>query len=192
MISARAFQNVPKALLCNYEFRILGVVLVTAIFCGQMVAQTPAVPTPWPGAPIVVDSNSHSSQSASAVFVDTFCLGGVGSTPGTYVLVPATSVTNANCNGSITAIEMPMAYKCTAKNFFVTAGVSSGDTVALYVNGSTSSSYPHCSLSTGTSPYTCSDTSDSITINAGTPWSARATETASDATANIRVAFQCQ
>jgi hypothetical protein len=60
------------------------------------------------------------------------------------------------------------------------------------VNGSTSSSYPHCSLSTGTSPYTCSDTSDSITINAGTPWSARATETASDATANIRVAFQCQ
>jgi len=29
------------------------------------------VPTPWPGAPIVADSNSHSSQSASAVFVDT-------------------------------------------------------------------------------------------------------------------------
>jgi len=52
----------------EYFISLASLLCIIILFGMPVVAQ---VPTPWPGAPIVADSNSHSSQSASAVFVDT-------------------------------------------------------------------------------------------------------------------------
>ncbi len=122
-----------------------------------------------------------------------FCLGNVGTTAGTFPLLPGSAV--ANCSGpSTTAVEVPMPYTCTAKNLYVVAGTAGNNgtgsgVTTLYKNGSTVTSLK-CTLGTATS---CHDTTDTVTLNAGETWSIRTTSNgASETLANVRASFQCQ
>jgi hypothetical protein len=140
---------------------------------------------------------SHTFGSSTApTMLNAFCLNSLSGTwSANYVLAPA-ALNSANCSATTTAIEMPMAYACTATAFYVIAGnAGPGDSVTLYKNQNTNvgSTYPHCSIGAGP-PIGCSDvSSDHVAFAAGDTWSVRITTSGgSDNTANVRVAFQCQ
>lgn len=125
--------------------------------------------------------------------VNSFCNGTIGTANATtYFVTPGgTGATSTVCTMT-GGVEMPMPMACTAKNLYVsvgTAGSAAGSTlVKLFVNGSGSTLT--CTAGTAT---TCNDTTHTVAITAGQGWSIRVTTgQATDTTANIRVAFQCQ
>ena len=156
-------------------------------------AKTFNVPVTAPTVNVTSGYQLNGSSIQASTVVVAFCLGTVGTTSGTFVLTPGTSITNANCSGTTTAVEMPMPYACTAKNLYVVAGTGgnngtgSGITTLFKNNSATS---VKCTVGTSTS---CHDISDSITLSAGDRWSIRTTSNgAGETLANVRAAFQCQ
>lgn len=85
---------------------------------------TTSITTPTVNATTGYQLNGTAIQ-ASAILT-AFCLGTIGTTSGTFILVPAEPSTTANCNASSVATtpEMPMPYACTAKNLYAVAGVA--------------------------------------------------------------------
>lgn len=135
---------------------------------------------------------------ASAILT-AFCLGTIGTTAGTFILVPAVPATTANCNASSSAMtgEMPMPYACVASHLYAVAGgagnnATGSGVTTLYRNNTATGlgGASKCVIGTGT---TCHDTSDTVSFSAGDTWSVRTTSNgAGETLQNVRVAFQCQ
>jgi hypothetical protein len=147
-----------------------------------------------------VNATSGYQLNGSAIQASTmlvaFCLSTVGTTSGTFVLAPAESSSSANCSATTTAVEVPVPYKCTAKNFYAVAGTGGSNATnsgvtTLYKKGSATAL--KCTIGTATS---CTpDTTDLVVLDPASSdtWSVRTTSNgAGETLANVRVAFQCQ
>ena len=133
--------------------------------------------------------------SLDAPNYESWCNGAVGAVLSTeYYLFPgSTTATGMPCTGTA-ALGMPISGPCkafalTAKSSAAGKDASSG-VVTLYHNGAQSALT--CTLGTGT---TCNDGADSVTLSSGDTFYVgveTSTSNATDTTANLRVAFQCQ
>lgn len=126
---------------------------------------------------------------------ESWCNGAVGASLSTeYYLFPgSTTTTGMPCTGT-TAFGMPISGPCTAFALIAKSSAAGKDAssgvVTLYHNGAQSALT--CTLKTGT---TCSDGADSVTFSSGDTFYVgveTSTSNATDTTANLRVAFQCQ
>lgn len=122
-----------------------------------------------------------------------FCNGVIGTANATtYIITPGgTGATSTACTMT-GSTDTPLPISCTARNLYVVASAAGGQAgsglTKLFVAGSGTTLT--CTLGTGTS---CNDTTHLVPITAGQQWSIRVTTAqATDTTANIRVAFQCQ
>lgn len=124
-----------------------------------------------------------------------YCIGTVPTTnTTTYFLTPGAQGGGAcNAAGNNVGTGNPMPFACTGKNLFVVLGTtpsaSTTDTFNLQKNGSNSG--VTCTI---TNPATtCSDTTHTIAFAAGDTWLLDGiTGAATDATAQVRMSFQCQ
>lgn len=144
--------------------------------------------------PTQADGNS-STLAATTAFVHisdmvSFCTGTVGTSNATeYVLAPA--ATGTACTGTA-KVEVPVSHACTLTKLYVKAG-SNGATAGsgvIKVYKNTVATAITCTLGTGA---TCNDTAHTVALVAGDSWGVTSlTGQATDTTANIKAALQCQ
>lgn len=137
----------------------------------------------------------QASATANGSIIRGYCSGTIGTANATtYVLQPYSQATSNVCTSTSPGNRagIPMPYACTAKNLRVTASAPGGQatsgTVALYKGGVVTALT--CALGTGTS---CSDLTHTVSLAAGDVITLEVTTAqATDTTANIRAALQCQ
>lgn len=126
-----------------------------------------------------------------------YCLGTVGTGNATeYAMAPNSATASQGlCAATVTQgadVGVPMPFACTAKNLYVhmlTAGAAAGSSVVkLYKNGVASAL-----TCTGGTTKACSDTTHTASFAAGDVWSMTVTTgQATDTSAGVKAAFQCQ